>query len=245
MRHCYQSLIMCGLLFTAACGGRSLLDAAQNELDNALDPIIGTITLNMAPLANTAARVTTTSTTKTITTNLGYRVTLDAATLSAAHIQIVGGNTDVDCLGTATQDVQPVVALDLLNADHQTTAMATYTGTRASYCQYQWTLAAGKAAGSTLHLRGTWAQGAVNGALAVDLTDTITVADLFHAHENGELIAHPLHFHDTATTASATFAVAYDTWFDDIDFANLNDISVAATIRNALGDSLTQIPNEE
>ncbi|MFO1464184.1 MAG: hypothetical protein U1F66_10450 [bacterium] len=243
----------------AACSGNSLIDttnpsgsAGLGELDIAMvHHLEDGSGLSIDPDGG-----------KTLTNDLGYTVDFEAAKLNWHSLKLISSGDDPDCEGGLDQELDIDASEDLLGEDLLTHVLASHEIPLAAYCSYELTLAPGSASGAALknhagedhgaastfpesfHLAGTWTKGVDSGNFHIDTTDSVTVSGLFHARENGELVAHPLHFHEGETAAEAHFETKYDLLVRGVDFKNQSEDQqrerVLANLQDAIGQHLDE-----
>ncbi|HEX5036896.1 MAG TPA: hypothetical protein VFX30_07030 [bacterium] len=181
---------------------------------------------------------------KTLVTDQGFTITIEEARLGWKELVLISGGEDPECVEGHDQTIALNKGEDLLAEDIVASELIDATVPMIAYCGYQIVFgpstaasalivdrsksheAGGEAEGTavsegadgSLHLSGTWSKGGDSGAFDIRSTSGAVVEGTFQSEEDGEVIDHPLHFHEGETSVGVAFGTNYDVLFSGIDF---------------------------
>ncbi|MCC6271978.1 MAG: hypothetical protein IT572_00800 [Deltaproteobacteria bacterium] len=173
---------------------------------------------------------------KTFVNDLGYTVKLTEAKVNWKSIKLISDGDDPECLAGNDQDLEINSSQDFLGEDLISHLLGDHEVPMVAYCAYELTLAPGAEAAAiknhegedhgggnssfpeSFHLAGTWTKDAANGDFHIDTTDPVVIGGAFHTMQDGEMVEHPLHFHDGETSLSLLFGTKYDVLLNGVDF---------------------------
>ncbi len=171
---------------------------------------------------------------KKFSNDQGYQITLKEAVVNWNQLNLFVQGEQV-CASAPTTSIMIDRSEDFLAGDLQTLLLADGDIPFEEYCKYQLIVAplgypstvklheghgeANAGVEVSFHLAGSWQKGNASGDFEILSTDPVVIEDFFRAEENGNLIMHPLHFHDGETEVGLLFLSSYDLFFNQIDFA--------------------------
>lgn len=224
--------LLSAALGLAACDQSSLLPEGSLSVES------GTLTLSAIHHLNDGSALASDGTgAKVLINDLGFQVTLTHASVGYRSLSLISSGDDPECVGGSDVTVTMNGADDLLGEDLVETSLGAHSIPLAAFCSYELTLgpSLGEAAAlkfhaeevhATLHLLGTWSKdGGAETAFEIESEEAVTASGVFD---------HPLHFHEGETETSKTFAIAYDSLFDGIDFETMDEVAIAEEILHNL-----------
>lgn len=225
-------------LLTTACSGNSLV--SEVEVDASVSDVADH-SLSVAAVHSGTPDVDgnypdylADDGTKIFQNDLGYIITLEKAGISWEHFHLISEGDDEDCEAGNDAEIELMYVENLFSNDLEAATLVTDLIADAAYCQYEIHFSpeneesAGiddfsEMAGNTIYVSGSWSHDGESGTFEIAVDDEIEVTGVFMASEEGELIEHPLHFHDGEDSTSVTFGNYYDRFFDGIDFSESNE----------------------
>jgi len=232
--------ILIAVIFSA-CSGQPLF-SEDAESTAGTNQLVITVTQHGTPDdAGVYPDLVTADNTKVFQNDLGITITLEEASLSWGHIELISAGDDADCGQNDDLTLHVESTQDLMDDDLAEQTLFDDLVVEAIYCQYQIALEAASDANAelnhtadmgthTVHLSGHWTDGSDSGDFSVSIDDGVTVSNIFYALEDDEIIAHPLHFHEDSL--SYVFGVRYDQLLDGLDFSESEAEQQAQVIEN-------------
>ena len=206
------SFVFLMLVFTACTSG-SLTDQFFGNLSKNQ----GVVTLEATHhLEDGSAGEITPEGYKVFSNDLGYQIELSDADLYFQELNLLSTGDDPLCQGGFDQSLPVDEAHSLLDEDMVGTHMGSFAVPMVFFCQFEWVL--GDAATEAFHFVGTWSKDGESGTFDLMGHAPIFITGVFQAEENGEVIVHPLHFHEGETEVEVMFSTEYDALFSGMDF---------------------------
>lgn len=190
--------------------------------------------------------------TKVFQNDLGITITLEEASLSWGHIELISAGDDDECGLNDDLTLHVESNQDLMTDDLVEQTLFDDAIVDATYCQYQIEFSIEDTDSAALNhtadtgtpvieLSGHWQDGSASGDFAITIDETVTLSNIFYAAEDGEVIAHPLHFHEDLLVS--VFGVRYDQFLDGIDFSE-SDTQIQNQVIENLGLAVQQNFND-
>ncbi len=235
-------LFVLGAIIFSACSGQPLFDTDATESAEGTKQLTMSVTQHGTPDADGVyPDLALADGTKVFQNDLGVTITLEEASLSWGHIELISAGDDADCGQNEDLTLHVESTQDLMDDDLAEQTLFDDLVADAIYCQYQieWEAATSASAElshttdtdtHTVHLSGHWTDGSDSGDFSVSIDDGVTVSNIFYALEDGEIVAHPLHFHEDSL--SYVLGVRYDQLLDGLDFSESEAEQQAQVIEN-------------
>jgi len=243
------------VLSLAACSGQSLIDP---NLD--VNPNLETGRLEVMAVHGNAegnAILPNASGEKEFDTDLGYHVRLSEAAINWRSLKLISSGQDAECVGGNDRTISLDHAENILGEDLVASLLSDSEVPLAAYCEYEISIAGTPAAikfhegedhggnsepgmEHSFHLSGLWEKDAASGSFHIETAEPVVIQGHFHADEDGEIIAHPLHFHEGETEKAITFGNHYDEFLDGIDFAADDEATQTAKVAENIAAGLHQ-----
>ena len=194
---------------------------------------------------------------KEFDTDLGYHVVLSEAAINWRSLKLISSGEDPECVGGMDQNIALDHAENFLGEDLVAGLLSDSEVPIAAYCEYEVTIGGTPAAikfhdgedhggnsepgmEHSFHFSGTWQKDAASGSFHVETADPVVIQGHFHANHDGEVIAHPLHFHEGETEKVVTFGNHYDEFLNGIEFASDDEASQTAKVAENIAAGLHQ-----
>lgn len=245
------------LFCLSACSGEPLINASQSAF-----PFEASVNVIHHPQENPDGSFPdlTVLYGKTLTTNLGFEITLHEATVSWQHLDLISGGVDPDCESGHDRHFDLDATEDLIGEDLLLSHIDHFGVEDRAYCQWEITLGPGGAAhvadagtgdglngnltdfhtDETFFLDGEWVMGLSNGTFTISSHDEVVISDVFKALVDGSEEEHPIHFHDGETELTLIFGIKYDLLFENVDFELDSPAEIEAQILNNLANEVHQ-----
>lgn len=246
-----------GVIALAHCSGNSLVDDSDPNLSG---PIGNLAVATTQHLADESALEADESGFKTLTNDQGFTVVLEEAAVNWKSLKLISSGSDPECEGGSDQEIELQSAQDLLGPDLLAGVLAEQEVPQAAYCSWQITIAPGLEAAAlknhggedhgsgvanppideSFHLAGTWTKEALSGEFHIHSTEPLVLQGNFQAPHDGEVIDHPLHFHEGEVEKQVTFGITYDLLLNGLDFSAQTEDQLVAQARINLGLAIHQ-----
>lgn len=205
-------------------------------------------------LHDDTASVITPAGSKLFTNDLGYEIELKEAFLSLHELHLISEGQDPLCQGGMDQHLSIDAKQDLLGEDLLIHHLGSSLIPMGFFCEFELVLGSeapamvkfheGEDHGDTpnepFHLSGTWTLGGESGEFNFTGLEPVSIHGVFKTMENGEIIEHPLHFHEGETVISTLFGTAYDVLFAGIDFKSQSAEQQVETIYQNFPEAVHQ-----
>jgi hypothetical protein len=230
MKHLIKSIFLLSLfILTGACTSGPLTDQFLADLSASG----GVLEVKAMQHLHDGGEVSMTPEgSKIFTNDLGYEVELKEAFLSLHALHLISQGSDPLCPGGMDQTIPLAAKQDLLGEDLVLHHMGSALIPMVFFCEFELVLGSevhaemkfhegedhGDAPNEPFHLAGTWTMGAESGDFSMTGAKPVSIHGIFKTEEHGEILEHPLHFHDGETEASVVFGTNYDEIFNGVDF---------------------------
>lgn len=250
------TLLSCAAFF-AGCSGNSLIDDVNPGASVEMVELQLSVVQHLSDGSELEADM---DGSKSFVNDLGYTVKLTEAKVNWKTLKLVSGGEDPECQAGLDQTLEIDSSQDFLGEDLLSHLLGEYQVPQAAFCGYELTLAPGETGGAiknhegedhgggtssfpeSFHLAGTWMKDAATGDFHIDTTDPVILSGAFHSMHDGEMVEHPLHFHDGETSKSLLFGTKYDVLLNGVDFQGQDEgaqrAQVIANFPNALHQHL-------
>lgn len=251
---CRPLVIICLLApILTGCSGAALIETSSSENNE-------TKTLNVVVLHRTsdengdAVETAVANGTKTFLNDIGITISLEKSYVSWGHLFLISGGEDEECEAGHDVELHLEKIESMLDADLTETELAVEDIEDRAYCDYALEITPDNAdtegvneapeiAGRSVYVAGSWNDGTWSGSFEIAVEEEIRVEAAFQALEDGEVITHPLHFHDDEDAASVTFENIYDAWLNGMTFTESAEEAAAllkTNVANALGQRIEE-----
>ncbi len=258
MKRILQTLFLgAGAIALAHCSGNQLIDDSNPNLSG---PIGNLAVATTQHLADDSALAADAEGFKTLTNDQGFTVVLEEAAVNWKSLKLISSGSDPECEGGNDQDVELQSAQDLLDEDLFANVLTEQEIPQVGYCSWQVTIAPGPEVAAlknhggedhgsgvvnppiaeTFHLAGTWTKDAASGEFHIHSTEPLVLQGNFQAAHDGEVIDHPLHFHEGEVEKQITFGITYDVLLNGLDFAAQTEEQLEAQATINLGLAIHQ-----
>lgn len=258
MKRTIQTLLLgAGVIVLAHCSGNQLVDDSDPNLSGPVASLSFATTNHLADESSLAADA---EGFKTLTNDQGFTVVLEEAAVNWKSVKLISSGADPECEGGNDQDIELESAQDLLGEDLLANILTEQEIPQVSYCSWQITIAPGAEVATlknhggedhgsgtanppideTFHLAGSWSKDAESGEFHIHSTTPLTLQGNFQAAHDGELIEHPLHFHEGEVEKQITFGISYDILLNGVDFSTQSEEQLVAQVTTNLGLALHQ-----
>jgi hypothetical protein len=194
---------------------------------------------------------------KIFTNDLGYVIELKEAIFSLHELNLISDGNDPLCQGGRDQNIPIDAIQDLLGEDLIPQHLNSALIPMGFFCQFELILGSepstlvkfhegevqGDAPNEPLHLSGTWTLGGESGEFDLIGVEPISIQDVFKTEEAGELLEHPLHFHEGETVLSVLFETEYDVLLNGVEFKTQPVELQLETVYQNIPDAIHQDPN--
>jgi hypothetical protein len=225
-------------LLTSACSGNSLVSEievdANGSASESIDQMVTVAAVHSgAPDdAGMYPDYLTEDGTKVFQNDLGYTITLEKAGISWEHLHLISEGDGEDCVAGNDVGIDLMRVENFLDDDASPLILATVSIVDAAYCQYEIHLSAeneesagvddfSELLGHTVYAAGSWRHDAESGTFEIVVDEEIEVEGVFE----GGL---------SESTASITFSIYYDRFFDGVDFLESEEELQAALAANVM-----------
>ncbi|HEX5033779.1 MAG TPA: hypothetical protein VFW62_04810, partial [bacterium] len=175
-------------------------------------------------------------------------------------LKLISAGDDPECVGGIDQDIEIESAEDLLGEDLIASILTEKEVPQVAYCSWQITVAPGPEGAAlknhggedhgsgaanppiaeTFHLAGTWSKDAASGEFHLHSTEPLVLQGNFQTAHDGEVIDHPLHFHEGEVEKQVTFGISYDILLKGIDFSAQTEDQLVTQVVTNLGLAIHQ-----
>jgi hypothetical protein len=258
MKRIVQTLFLgAGVIALAHCSGNQLVDDSDPNLSGPIGAIsIATI----HHLEDHSALAADPAGTKTLTNDQGFSLVLEEAAVNWKSVKLISSGEDPECLGGNDQELEIESAENLLGEDLVSSILTEKDVPQVGYCSWQITVAPGPEAAhlknhggedhgsgtanppidETFHLAGTWSKDAASGEFHIHSTEPLVLQGNFQAAHDGEVIDHPLHFHEGEVEKQITFGISYDVLLKGLDFSAQTEEQLVEQVTTNLGLAVHQ-----
>ena len=258
MKRIVQTLFLgAGAIALAHCSGSPLVEGIDPNLSGPIGTLSIATTQHLSDESGLAADV---GGSKTLTNDLGFNVVLEEAAVNWKSVKLISSGSDPECEGGNDQDLSLESAQDLLGEDLIASVLTEQEVPQVAYCSWQITIAPGVQAAAlknhggedhgsgvvnppideTFHLAGTWSKDAASGEFHIHSTEPLVLQGNFQSSHDGELVEHPLHFHEGEVEKQVTFGITYDLLLNGLDFAAQGEEQLVTQARVNLGLAIHQ-----
>ena len=161
------------------------------------------------------------------TTDLGFDIVLEEATLSWQHLDLISGGNDPECEAGFDAHLELDGTEDLIGEDLVPLHLGDFAIEDRHYCQWEVTI-------GDIYLRGAWESGGANGSFTIESIEEVVKKAPFKAKVADVEEEHPIHFHDGETDLEIIFGIQYDQLLDGIDFEVDSDAVIEAQVLSNL-----------
>ncbi len=241
------TLLSCAALF-AGCSGNSLIDDSNPGASAEIGELQFSVVQHLHDGSELAADV---DGSKSFVNDLGYTVKLTEAKVNWKTFKLISGGEDPECQPGLDQTLEINSSQDYLGEDLISHLLGEHEVPKVAYCAYELTLAPGAEGAAiknhegedhgdgsssfpeSFHLAGTWTKDAASGDFHIDTTDPVVLSGAFQSMHDGEMSAHPLHFHEGENSKQVLIGTKYDVLLSGVDFqAQTEDEQRALVIAN-------------